>query len=445
MFLVGRSRRAHFQLPEKDEYFSRIHFMVEVNPPLCRLTDMGSKNGTYVNGQRVSSIDLKDGDVIQAGTSVLRLAMEPENEAGLPRDKPAPPADPGPEPPTAATGSMHKPESGAIPETAPHLLRPSANLCPACGAPILQTIAGASPSQAGISELCALCQQQASRQPQPISGFCIICELGRGGMGVVYLARRAADGMVVALKTIVPAVAATKVQVDRFLREARILQGLTHPNIVGFREMGESGGQLYFAMDYLRGTDAGRLLQAHGGPLPIRRAVNLVCQLLEALAYAHSRLFVHRDIKPQNMLVVAASGVGQHPGETVKLLDFGLARVYQSSQLSGLTMERDIGGTVPFMAPEQITHFRESKPTVDQYAAGATLYNLLTARHVYDFPQPTRRQIAMILQEDPVPILNRRPDLPPKLAEIIHCSLARDIKARFPDARAMRLALAEFA
>jgi len=75
MFLVGRSRRAHFQLPAKDEYFSRLHFMVEANPPRCRLTDMGSKNGTCVNGRKVASADLQDGDVIKAGTTVLRVSV----------------------------------------------------------------------------------------------------------------------------------------------------------------------------------------------------------------------------------------------------------------------------------------------------------------------------------------------------------------------------------
>src|SRR6266436_361485 len=76
-FLVGRSRHAHFQLPEKDKYFSRIHFMMEVNPPHCRLIDMGSHNGTYVNGQRVLSGDLRDGDQIRAGHTILRLAVQP--------------------------------------------------------------------------------------------------------------------------------------------------------------------------------------------------------------------------------------------------------------------------------------------------------------------------------------------------------------------------------
>jgi len=122
-----------------------------------------------------------------------------------------------------------------------------------------------------------------------------------------------------------------------------------------------------------------------------------------------------------------------------------LARVYQASPLSGLTAAGDVGGLSPFTAPEQITAFRECKPTVDQYSVGATLYHLVTGNYVLDFPSKATEQLMMILMEDPVPILHRRPDLPSGLAEIIHRSLARDPKNSFPDVWTMRAALAEFA
>ena len=98
-----------------------------------------------------------------------------------------------------------------------------------------------------------------------------------------------------------------------------------------------------------------------------------------------------------------------------------------------------------FVAPEQITAFRESKPTADQYSAGATLYHLVSGSYLYDFSNKTTEQLMTILLEDPVPILHRRPDLPPGLAEIIHRSLARDPKNRFRDVWTMRAALLEFA
>jgi serine/threonine-protein kinase len=124
--------------------------------------------------------------------------------------------------------------------------------------------------------------------------------------------------------------------------------------------------------------------------------------------------------------------------------DFGLARVYQTSKMSGLTMKGDLGGTFAFMAPEQITDLRDARPPVDQYSAGATLYKLLTDRYIYDLPSQYPAQVQMILFNDPVPIRSRRPDLPEGLAAVVHRSLARDPNARFKDVREMRRALVPF-
>jgi serine/threonine-protein kinase len=411
--LVGRASRAHFRLPAKDEFFSRLHFMVEVNPPLCRLTDLGSKNGTYVNGRKAAGADLKDGDLIKAGTTVLRVAIEPGEVT--------------PEAQAAGTAA-----ASAVTRTVLPLPPAAPGACPVCAAPVPMR------AEQPFPALCTACEAQARGQAQPIPGYRIVRELGRGGMGVVHLAQRTADGTAVALKTITPAAAGTPAQVQRFLREADILCRLAHPNIVALRDMGEAAGQLYFAMDYVRGTDAARLLH-EGGPLPVNRAVRLVCQLLAALGHAHAQGFVHRDVKPANVLVEAV------PGRAVaRLADFGLARVYQASPLSGLTMHGEVGGTVAYMAPEQVTHFREAQPPVDQYAAGATLYTLLTGRTVYDLPAQFIDQLMLLLQEDPVPIRTRRPDLPDELAGVIHRALAREPGSRFADVEGLRQGLVPF-
>jgi serine/threonine-protein kinase len=292
-----------------------------------------------------------------------------------------------------------------------------------------------------VPRLCPSCQEKIKSQPQLIPGYQIIQELGRGSMGVVHLAIRTEDGTAVALKTITPAVAPTPADIGRFQREAQILYELDHPNIVALRDVGEANGRLFFAMDYVFGTDAGRLLKKQGvsRPMSIPRAVGLICQMLQALDYAHAKGFVHRDIKPSNILVKQGD-----EGEVALLADFGLARVYQASKLSGLTLLGDIGGTVPFMAPEQITDFRNVQPAVDQYGAGATLYRLLTGHFIYDFPVEDEKRLLMILQDEPVPIQSRRPDIPQELATVIHRSLEGDPKDRFPDVRAMRRALVRF-
>jgi serine/threonine-protein kinase len=273
---------------------------------------------------------------------------------------------------------------------------------------------------------------------QPFPGYRVVRELGRGGMGVVYLAQRLADDKPVALKTIKPAGDAGDEAVQRFLREADVLRQLDHPNVVAFRELGQAGGRLFFVMDYVEGRDAAALLR-EAGPWPVARAVGVVGQLLDALQYAHDRGFVHRDVKPHNLLLAQEGG-----REAARLADFGLARVYQASRLSGLTMTGQIGGTMAFMAPEQITSFRESRPPVDQYAAAATLYNLLSGRLTHDFPSSSQERLLMILQAAPVPLGARRPDLPPGLAEVVHRALAKEPAARYASAAAFRQALAPF-
>jgi serine/threonine-protein kinase len=391
-FIVGRSKRAHFRLPLKDKQISRFHFMVEVNPPRCRLMDMASTNGTFVNGRRVDVTDLADGDRIRAGRSTL--AVEVRYEGPIPQS----PEDSEPQPgPTASTPAL----SGLSPEPPPG-------------------------------------SNTSSRLPD-VPGYQIVRELGRGGMGVVYLARSERDGTQVAIKMIIPAMIATGVVLARFLREANILRQLDHPNIVRFLEIGATGELIYFAMEYAPGVNAAELVRKRGR-LPVRQAVGLACQALEGLAYAHDRGFVHRDIKPQNLLITRVDGRLR-----VKLADFGLARVYQESPLSGLTMTGGIGGTVKFMPPEQVTDFRTVRPAADQYALGATLYYLLTARHTRAFPQDRRSQLVTVLHEPPVPIRDHRSSLPEPLARIIHRTIEKRPEKRYRDMATLRKQLLAFA
>jgi serine/threonine protein kinase len=421
-FIVGRGKSAQFRLPEKDEFFSRHHFLIEVNPPLCRLLDLHSRNGTFVNKQRVTSVELKDGDVIRGGKTVLQVAIAAESTPALE----TPPSDSGP----ATIVPRDWPQSGSHPSRQPPARDGqggSTEIAPveASSMPLASERPAPSPHRAvPIS---------AETGPQPFPGYRVLREIGRGGMGVVYQAVSDLDGATVAIKSVTPTVAASADDLRRFAREAEVLRQLEHPHIVPFREIATGDGNLYFVMQYVESQNGEQLTASCGGTLPVVRAVRITCQLLSALAFAHTRGYVHRDVKPSNLLVENRSGT-----DHVWLADFGLARAYQSSRLSGLTMTGDIGGTTPYMAPEQITDFRNVDPAADQYSAAATLYYLLTGHHAYDFPRDVARQLLMILQESPIPIDRRRTDLPQAVVTAVHRALAREPAQRFANADLFR-------
>ncbi len=452
-FIVGRAKAAQFRLSAKDQYFSRNHFLVEVNPPLCRLLDLNSTNGTFVNGKQVSSVELNDGDLIEAGDTTLRVNLVSTTPAPSMQNEAFEnlPARPSVSPQAAAGNQTIVPRnwSRGPPDDSPSM---PAKLHPTGGqtknSPAIEaTLVPAGKRVAGPELLCATLpgpkaslsdedRAKIAAQPQPFDGYDIIEEIGRGGMGVVYRAHSKHDGEIVAMKVVLPVVECSPEDLGRFVREAEIVKELIHPHIVPFREFGHAAGQMFFAMKYIPGVDCQKYLRQQKAPLPISKAVDITCQMLDALAAAHDSGYVHRDVKPANLIIESSAN-----GEFVWLTDFGLARTYQASKLSGLTTTGNMGGTLPFMAPEQITHFRDVTPAADQYSAAATLYYLLTRHHTYDFPKDVAKQLLLVLQEPPRPIQERRPDISDQLAVAIHKALERMPSDRYPYVRGFRDAL----
>jgi len=416
-FIVGRSRFVHCPMPE-DMALSRDHFMVEINPPLCELRDLGSTNGTFVNNNRVDRVRLVSGDVIAAGQSVFRVQVE--------------------------LAQVLSPEEGMSDEHSGTETLPTAQVrCAGCGAlapPNLTVIGpGAGSSGEMVEWWCVLCRSEAAGLPQPVPYYTTLRELGRGAMGVVYQARHNLTGKMVALKLIMPETATTRAAIDRFQREISVISQLRHPNIVELYEQGMTRGQFWFAMEYVAGTDLETLATADPGRYPINQACRLTCQMLKGLEQAHQLGFVHRDIKPENILIA------QNPdGLAVKISDFGLAKSFRGVGLSGLTFSGEMRGTVPFMPPEQMLDFKAVTPLADLYATAATLYYILTCQYMYDEPGGGGDLIRMLLEEPPIPIRHRRADVPPALADVIAKCLARDPKDRYPDAASMRRALKPF-
>jgi len=444
-FIVGRASCAHFRLPKKDPYFSRIHFMMEINPPHCLLVDMKSTNGTRVNGRRVEAAYLQRGDLIEGGDTVLRLSLvgAPDEPVGeMPCPPPLPIVEPGlplQDRPLVDAPRTPPPEMAGFPPPAPPAPGKAMEASP--DDPRLETTDS---FQAILPEgvLTPSTAAPVSADEAPaVPGYRIEGQIGQGGMGVVYLATRASDETRVALKTIrVAAAGAMPRDVQRFLREANTLRQLRHPNIVAFHEMRHDGEQFAFVMEYVRGVNAADLLDREG-PLSVGHAVRLASELLEALDYAHGQGFVHRDVKPANVLVTRGE-----KRATCKLADFGLARVYQASTMSGITMLGDTGGTLPYMPPEQITHYRDASPAADQYSAAATLYRLLTGHHIFDTQGLSNAdRLVKILFDPPAPIQSRGPDVPDALARVIHRAIEKKPADRFPDVASFRQALLPFA
>ena len=256
-FIVGRSKKAQFRLPKDDVYFSRNHFLIEVNPPLCRLLDMGSRNGTFLNSERVESAELKDGDEICGGQTVLTVSIS--EDATIDDAQYFPSVERGSNSfslaPGSATQTLDEASFGESPsEILPS--QPARGTWPRASMRTLETAGGlpgtASEFVIALAErlsphdierlLPANYQSLIQQRPQPLAGYLIVDELGRGAKGAVYRAICQADQSVVAIKTISPAIRGTQRDYLKFLREANILKSLDHPHIVRCRDVGESNG-----------------------------------------------------------------------------------------------------------------------------------------------------------------------------------------------------------
>jgi len=289
-----------------------------------------------------------------------------------------------------------------------------------------------------LTFICEDCREELRRQPQPIPGYETIRVLGQGGMGCVTLSREENSGRMVAIKTLLPEVAVSNQSLRRFMREIEVAAALDHPNIVRFLDRGTTKGAIYLVTEYVNGTDAARLADANGGRLPLREAIDIVMQSLDALAYAHDKGYIHRDIKESNILISGAS-----PNLAAKLTDFGLAKSFTQSGMSGITMVGDMAGTFAYMPPEQIKDFRNVRPTSDIYAIGMTAYSLLAGDVALDIsPQANVAETIKAIFEKPIiPLRQRAPDTPERVTEVIERALTKDAAQRWQSAAAMKNAL----
>lgn len=257
-------------------------------------------------------------------------------------------------------------------------------------------------------------------------------ELGRGGMGAVYLARELELDRLVALKVLPPAFAADPTLRDRFLRESRTAASFSHPNIVPVYAVEEHGDVLAFAMGYVEGESLAERVK-RSGPLTARDAVRLMHDVAYALAYAHGRGTVHRDIKPDNIMLDRATN-------RALVMDFGVARRNDVAPAGeGLTRVGEIVGTPEYMSPEQASGDVIDGRS-DLYSLGLVMWYALTGQTAMGGDSAPRILVRQLTETLPS-IGTMRSDLPPALIEAVDRSLAKDPAARFTDASALATAL----
>ncbi|HEX6626863.1 MAG TPA: serine/threonine-protein kinase [Gemmatimonadaceae bacterium] len=257
-------------------------------------------------------------------------------------------------------------------------------------------------------------------------------EVGRGGMGIVYCARDRRLKREIAIKVLPPELSFRADIRQRFLREAETAAQLNHPNIVPIYTVEERDNLVYFVMAYIKGDNLGVRLQQHG-PMPPVEVRRVLREVADALSYAHNRNVIHRDIKPDNIIIDQETG-------RAMVTDFGIARALTDTGDSRLTATGMAIGTPAYMSPEQSAGDKAIDGRSDLYSLGVVGYQMLCGQPPF-VASNTPSMLVKHLSERPVPVDERWPDLPPDLARAVMICLEKDPVDRFPNAAAFVEAL----
>ncbi|HZU98315.1 MAG TPA: FHA domain-containing serine/threonine-protein kinase [Planctomycetota bacterium] len=398
---LGRSSTADRKV--RDNHLSRIHVAFDFTGGDCTVVDMKSRNGVFVNGERIQRKVVKAGDRVQVGEQVLEVSFV-EQLAGI---------------------------EGEAEETQSFL--DSLHHCEHCGRPItLATFADGDVKEKGGSYLCPDCATILDVGTDEFMGFKILEKLGVGSTGLVFRAQQMFLSRVVALKVLRARDDLSEKAIVRFLREAATISRMDHPNIVKVYDAQEFPKGYFIVMEYFPGKDLLSLVEQHGPP-SIAIATSIGLQMCQALAYAANANVVHRDIKPANILYRASDGLA-------KLSDFGLAKRMGPSSWNGITRDGEGLGTPCYMPPEQVRDARHVDPRADIYALGASLYHVLTGRYPV-VAKSYAEFIQQILERDPPPVETINPRVPPALAEVVRIAMKKDATQRYQSAQELGAAL----
>lgn len=418
--VIGRAKDCNLQLPNDEHHktISRYHCLLDINPPAIRIRDLGSLHGTYVNGQIIGKrqpnqnpteaaqagfpeYDLQPGDEIKLGKTVFQVRVE---------------------------GAVDGTSFGTA-TIDPGMIEPTGFVT------------------GFVDRIGRKATEMSHRGELPhVEGYDLLRPLGLSeGM---YLARSQQNDALVGLKVLMPHHAVRMPVIEAFLREVENIGALQHPHIVQLLDSGYADGWFFFAWEYCdRGSVAEWLQQQ--GRLTIDESVPLILQVLDGLEYAHNaeiphlklldgsfsqgRGLVHRDLKPSNLLLQS-----QAP-QRLKIADYGLTKAFDKAGLSGLASSNTAIEFFQFMPRQQAINFNYAKPEVDVWATAACFYYLLTGMAPRDFT--SKDPYLVVLQNEPVPIRQRNPDIPKLLAELIDMALADNPDLCFKSAAAFKLAL----
>jgi len=469
--LIGRAEDCNLRIPEFHRQVSRYHCLLDINPPDIRIRDFGSLNGTIVNqrliGQRESqtrSLVVRDRDRqeydIQHGEEIVLGDMTFLVEKFVPLKcvdchaelAAASQSSPADSPDSARCESCQQRRSRPAQPT----YRPQCSVC-------RRSLPAQENNAVRLGdEICEVCRAQplvllnlllnlakTGRQDlASIEGYKVVRELGKGGFGAVYLALHEQTGEQVALKVMLPKVAADGEASNRFLREMDNSRALHHPHIVEAREGGCCRGTFFLTLEYCEQGSLDHLLRIRGGKLSVDESCAIMLQVLDGLAYAHQATIpnvrlkdgtyrpgkglVHRDLKPQNIFLTRDS--------QAKIGDFGLSKSFDLAGLCGQTRTGAQVGTPRFMPRIQALDFKCSQPEVDVWAAAATLYFLLTGQSPRNFAKKLDIWDEL-LRQSAVPIRERDKAIPPKLAEVIDAALVEVPRIGFQSAAEFKAAL----
>lgn len=425
---VGRQGDCGIILPEST--VSRYHCILEITPPVVKLQDFGSLNGTYINGERIGQCEpddtpeeekkvahaeylLKNGDVLGLGTNcelTLRIT-----EAGQEEQH------------GAAEGVRKKCEAcGRGFDTE----QVDSALCSECFAHREKQLEDE--LRGLIGSVKTERQWSMGTKPFPIAGFEMVSPLGRGGMGEVWRAREIASGRFYAVKVISPQAKTSETTRKQFLREAELGAAFKHKNIVTTHQIGCVEGCFYILMDLCEGGSVDSLIERGGGRLPLATATSILLQVLAGLQYVHELGNVHRDIKPGNIFLSDCSATA-----IARIADFGMAKAFDTAGLSRMTKSGTYRGTSVFLSRRQAADFKYAKPEVDIWAAVASYYTMLTGAFVKNFSHG-RNPWYVIMAEDPVPILERDESIPSALAAVIDRALIEQPEMAYSSALELR-------